>query len=373
MSRHSFASRSRLLIASLGLLLPWSAHSDLHAQSAPPSVPVQIATAQRQDVPVVLRNIGAVQAYQSVLVRARVDGTLDKVLFREGQKVKVGDKLAIIDPRLYQAALMQAQAKRSADEAQLVNAQHDLSRYNNLARNDFASRQQVDTQIATVAQYQANIAGDDAAIATARLNVEFCNIVSPIEGRTGLRLMDAGNLVHATDTQGIVGITQIHPIALTFTLPQENVPQVQAAMARGALPVQAYTSDDRTLLSIGHLLTIDNSIDQTTGTIRLKAEFANVDDKLWPGQFVNARLQLDTLRNVVTVPSIAVQHGPNGLLAYILKPDGTVATQPVEISQDDGQNVVITKGVDEGVQVVTNGQSRLQNGSHVSIVPKPAS
>jgi membrane fusion protein, multidrug efflux system len=345
------------------------------AQSTPPapSVPVQATTAARQDVPVVLRNIGAVQAYQSVLVRARVDGTLEKILFREGQEVKIGDPVALIDPRPYAAALAQAQSKRAADEAQMANAQHDLGRYANLARNDFASRQQLDTQTATVAQFQANIAGDDAAIATARLSVEFCNIVSPIDGRTGLRMVDAGNLVHATDTQGIVSITQIHPIALLFTLPQENLPQVQAAMARGSVPVLAFTQDDKTQLSAGHLLTIDNTIDQTTGTMRLKAEFANADDRLWPGQFVNVHVQVDTLKGVVTVPSITVQRGPEGLYAYLVKPDGTVGMQPVEILQDDGHTAVIAKGLDEGAQVVTNGQSRLQNGSKVAVNQKTGS
>ncbi len=333
---------------------------------AAPGIPVQVATAARKDVPVLLRNIGAVQANQTVLVRARVDGTLEKILFREGQDVKAGDALALIDPRPYQAALDQVQSKRAADLAQLANAQRDLARYANLAKSDFASRQQLDTQTSVVAQLQATVAGDEAAIATARLNVEFCHIVSPIDGRTGLRLVDAGNLVHASDATGIVSITQIHPIAVTFTLPQDSLPRIQAAMAAGTLPVQAYTADNATQLSAGNLLTTDNSIDQTTGTIRLKAEFANADDRLWPGQFINVRLQVETLRHVVTVPSISVQRGPNGLFVYVVKPDSTAAMQPVEVSQDDGKVAVIAKGVDEGAQVVANGMSRLQNGSRVA-------
>jgi multidrug efflux system membrane fusion protein len=346
-----------------------AAAAPAHAQTDTPGLPVQATPSVRRDVPVVLRNIGAVQAYQSVLVRARVDGTLDKVLFTEGQEVKAGDALAEIDPRPYAAALRQVQAKRAADAAMLANALHDLSRTSNLTRNDFASRQQLDTQQATVAEDQANISGDDAAIATARLNLEFCSIVSPINGRVGLRLIDPGNLIHATDAQGIVSITMIHPIAMIFTLPQDNLPRVQEAMARGPLKVMAYSADDRTLLSEGKLLTIDNTIDAGTGTFRLKAEFANTDNRLWPGQFVNARLAVNTLHGVIAVPSVAVQHGPDGLYVYVVKPDSTVAMQPVEVRQDDGQTAVIASGLDDGVQVVTNGQSRLQSGSRVTVTP----
>lgn len=346
------------------------ASTPLAAQTSP-GVPVQVAAAQRQDVPVLLRNIGTVQAYQSVLVRARVDGTLDRILFREGQEVKAGDRLAQIDPRPYQAALDQARARKAADQAQLANAQRDLARTSNLARSDFASRQQLDTQSASVAQFQATIAGDDAAIATAQLNLDFCNITAPIDGRVGLRLVDAGNLIHAADAQGIVSITQVQPIAVLFTLPQETLPQVQAAMARGALPTLAFSQDDRTQLSAGRLLTIDNAIDPATGTIRLKAEFANADERLWPGQFVNVRLQVETLAGAVTVPSIAVQRGPNGLFAFVVRPDGTAAMQPVEVRQDDGRTAVIAKGLEAGAHVVVNGQSRLQNGSKVAIAAPP--
>lgn len=343
------------------------------AQSPSPAIPVEAASVKRQDVPVLMSNIGAVQAYQSVLVRPRVDGTIQQFMFTEGQDVKAGDKLALIDPRPYQTALDQALAKKAADQAQLANAERDLTRYANLARSDFASRQQLDTQQAVVAQLQATIAGDEAAAAAARLNVEYSHIVSPIDGRTGLRMVDAGNLVHASDSTGIVSIAQIHPIAVVFTLPQEQLPQIQASMARGTLPVQAFTQDGRTQLSAGKLLTIDNSIDPATGTIKLKAEFANTDDKLWPGQFVNARLQVDTLKGALTVPSIAIQRGPAGLFVYVIKPDGTVAMQPAETVQDDGQTAVIARGLDEGAQVVVNGMSRLQNGSHVSVAAKAGS
>ena len=370
-----YAAAFRVVAGAVLLALAVSS-ADAQSSGAPPpvpGVPVQATLATRQDVPVVLHNIGVVQAYQSVLVRARVDGSLDKVLFREGQEVKAGDPLALIDPRPYAASLAQAQARKAADEALLANARRDLARTTNLARSDFASRQQLDTQTAMVAQDQATIAGDDAAIATARLNVEFCTIAAPIAGRVGLRQVDAGNLIHAADAQGIVNITQIHPIAVVFTLPQETLPQVQAAMARGNLPVLAYAADDRAKLAEGRLLTIDNAIDQATGTIRLKAEFANADDRLWPGQFVNARLLADTLRGAVAVPSIAVQHGPAGLFVYVVKPDSTVAMQTVELRQDDGTTAVIASGLDEGAQVVTSGQSRLQAGARVTVNPKAAS
>jgi len=353
----------------------WLAASPALAQSAAPGqapaasagVPVQAVAAKREDVPVTLRNIGSVQAFASVLVRARVDGTLDRVFFTEGQDVKAGAPLAQIDPRPYAAAFAQAQAKRAADAAQMGNAQRDLQRYTNLARSDFASRQQVDTQQAGVAQSQANIQGDEAAMATAKLNLDFASIASPIDGRTGLRLVDPGNLVHASDASGIVSVTQIHPIAVIFTLPQESLPQVQAAMARQRLPVAAFAQDDRTQLAEGTLLTIDNQIDQSTGTIKLKAVFPNADDKLWPGQFVNARLQVGTLAHALTVPSNAVQRGPNGLYVYLVGSDSAAKMQPVDVQQDDGKVAVVGKGLDDGATVVTAGQSRLQDGAKVSV------
>ena len=348
-----------LLLLALASALPAA------AQTAAAPVPVQVAAAKRQDVPVMLSNIGAVQAFYSVLVRARVDGTLDRVFFTEGQDVKAGDPIAEIDPRPYAAALAAAQAKMAADEAQLSNARADLERYANLAKRDFASHQQVDTQTALVAQFKANIAGDAAAIETARLNLEFCHITSPITGRTGLRLVDPGNLIHATDAQGIVTITQLHPIAVVFTLPQDDLPQIQAALAAGAAPVFAYAPDDRTELGRGTLMTIDNQIDQGTGTIKLKAEFPNRASRLWPGQFINARVQVGTLHDVVTVPSTALQRGPNGLYVYVVRPDSTVAMQPVTVRQDDAGIAAIGDGIAAGTEVVVNGQLRLQQGSRI--------
>jgi len=335
------------------------------------SIPVSVASVVRQDVPILLRNIGAVQAFQAVAVHTRVDGTLDKVFFNEGQDVMRGDRLALIDPRPYAAVLAQAQAKKTYDQVQLENAKRDLARYQALVRNDFASRQQLDTQTAAVGQISATLVGDDAAIAAAQLNLDFCTITSPIDGRVGLRQVDAGNFVHASDTSplGIVTITQIHPIAVVFTLPQDTLPRIQTAMARGKLVVLAYTSDDRTLLETGELLTTDNAIDQTTGTIKLKAVFANQDNRLWPNQFINVRLQLAVQKNALTAPSVAVQRSETNLYVFVLKPDSTVAIQPVEVGQDDGTTVVITGGLDDGVKVVVNGMSRLQNGSQVTVTP----
>jgi multidrug efflux system membrane fusion protein len=352
----------------LALLIPAAARSQ--QPPAPPAAgtPVRVATVKLADIPVLLRNIGAVQAFQSVLIRARVDGTLDQIFFTEGQAVKIGDKLAQIDPRPYLATLAAAQAKKAADEAQLTNAKLDLARYQNLVRSNFASRQQVDTQTMQVAQFTANLQGDEANVASAQLNLDYTTITSPIDGRTGLRQVDIGNLIHATDPTGIVSITQIKPISVVFTLPQDSLPDVRSAMKTGTLPVFAYTSDDKTLLGTGQLLTPDNAIDQATGTIRLKSTFPNADEKLWPGQFVNVRLQVGTLSRVMTIPSEAVQRGPNGLFVYLAKPDMTAAVQPIEVGQDDGVTAVVTKGLDEQAQVVVSGQSRLQNGGRIAIV-----
>jgi len=361
--------------------------SGAHAQSAdgpgegaPGATPVTVIKVARRDVPEYASGIGTVQAYRSVLVRARVDGTLETVNFREGQEVQPGDLLAEIDPRPYAATLAQAQAKRAADQAQLENARRDLARYAALGRSNFASRQQVDTQQSLVAQYAANIEGDDANIAAAALNLSFCRITSPIKGVVGLRLVDIGNLIHATDTTGIVSITQVHPIALVFTLPQDELPAVRDAMAReqakaGApqgldqsapLPVMATDSSDGKILSRGYLLTPNNSIDTTTGTISLKAEFANTDNRLWPGQFVGAKLLLSVAHDAVTLPPASVQHGPDGLYVYVVKPDNTVEKQDVKIGYQDETASLVTEGLSGGETVILSGQLRVQPGGRVS-------
>lgn len=358
------------LLAALALAFP---HPAARAQDAAPAspatpqaVPVSVARAGRQDVPIYLSGLGSVQALNSVLVRSRVDGTLIKVPVREGQTVKQGDLIAVIDPRPYQAVLDQAMAKKQQDEADLENAKRDLQRYTALARQDFASRQQLETQQAAVARFTAEIAGDVATVEAAQLNLSFCYITSPITGRVGLRQVDPGNLIHAADPGGIVTITQMQPIAATFTLPQQDLPRITAAMRGGPLAVQALNGEGGQLLARGTLLTLDNTIDPSSGTIKLKAEFPNTDMTLWPGQFITAQLHLETLANVLAVPSVAVQHGPAGLYVYSVSADSTVRRAPVKVMVDTGSIAVIASGLEDGATVVTSGQSRLQDGTHVA-------
>jgi multidrug efflux system membrane fusion protein len=331
-------------------------------------VPVTVTAAVRRDVPTLLRNIGAVQAFQSVLMRARVDGTLEKVFFEEGQEVKRGDPIAQIDPRPYQAAYDAAMARKAQDQVNLDNAIRDLQRYSTLAQQEAASRQKLDTQAAMVAALQASMRGDDAAIAAAKVNLDYTNITAPFTGRVGLRQVDPGNVIRAADASGvgIVTIAQIQPISVTFTLPQDTLPSIQAAMAQNKLPVLAYSADDKTMLSRGDLLTTDNGIDPATGTIKLKAVFANTDNKLWPGQFVNVKLQIGVLAGALTVPSTAVQRGADRLYVFVIKPDSTAAVQTVQVIQDDGKIAVISSGIDEGAKIVIAGQSRLIAGTKVT-------
>ncbi len=377
------ARRSRLKLAvavAIGLAasaaLGFGLVEQSTAQQAPPAhsvsaVPVTVTKAERQDVPVWLRGIGTVQALNTVTVRARVDGTLMQVPVSEGQNVKQGTLLAVIDPRPYQAALDQAVAKKAQDEAQLANAKRDLERYSSLAVQSFASRQQVDTQRTQVDQLTAALKGDDASIEAAQLNLSYCYITAPFDGRLGLRQVDPGNLVHASDVGGIMTITQVHPIAVVFTLPQRDLPPIVEAMAKGPVRVAAWSSDDNRELSQGTLLTPDNAIDTSTGTIRLKATFANEENRLWPGQFVEARLLLRTERQVVAVPAQAVQHAQDSLYVYAVKPDSTVQRQTV-VAEDRGPLMVITKGLDAGQSIVLDGQSRLQDGMLVAAsAPSP--
>ncbi len=361
-----------LVVGALGAIAwRWSmerpAEADLPAKQAP-TVSVDTASVTRQDVPVYLSGLGTVTALNTVTITARVDGQLQKVAFTEGQDVKAGDLLAQIDPRVYQAALDQAIAKKAQDTAQLQNAQRDLERYVALSKNDFASKQQLDTQRAQVAQLQAQIQGDQAAIENAKTQLDYTTITAPIDGRTGFRLVDQGNNVHTSDTTGIVVITQIHPITVVFTLPEENLQAVAQALAAGPVPVTALGSDSKTELAQGQIKLIDNEIDQTTGTARLKAEFPNTDNKLWPGEFVNIRVLLQTRHDALTMPSAAVQHGPDGVFTYVVKPDATVEARPLTIGIDTGRVVVVDNGLDVGEQVVTAGQYRLQPGT--SVKPK---
>ncbi|HWT98510.1 MAG TPA: efflux RND transporter periplasmic adaptor subunit [Terriglobales bacterium] len=331
----------------------------------PAAIPVETAAVGRQDVPVYLTGIGTVQSLNTVTITARVDGQIQKIGFTEGQEVKAGDLLVQIDPRTFQAALDQAIAKKAQDVAQLANAQRDLQRFTALSQKQFASQQQLDTERAQVDQLQAAIQGDQAAIDNARTQLDYTSIRAPLSGRAGFRLIDQGNNVHASDTAGIVVITQLHPISVVFTLPEEDLPAVMKAMSAGSVAATALGSDNKTVLGQGKVTIVDNQIDQATGTARFKAEFQNDDNALWPGEFVNIRVLQGTQQNVLTVPSIALQHGPDGLFAYVVKPDNTVTPQPIQVSYDTGQVAVVSAGLDPGQQVVTGGQYRLQAGTLV--------
>jgi multidrug efflux system membrane fusion protein len=344
----------------------FGAHKDQGQAPQTPPVPVTVAISKTADVPVYLRGIGAVQALNSVEVHPQVGGVLLDVPVREGQDVKKGDTLAVIDPRPYKAALDKAQAQLQQDQAQLENAKTDLSRYSSLARSDFASRQQVDTQQSSVARFQGVIAADQAAIEDAQLNLGFCVLHASMDGRVGLRRVDPGNLIQANGTgPGILSVVQIRPIAVVFTLPEGNLPQVREASSHGALAVLADSSDGRDELAHGTLLTTDNAVNAASGTIQLKAVFANEDDRLTPGQFVSARLLIRTAHGI-TVPHEAVQHGQSGLYVFTVKPDKTADRRDIQLAYDDGTTAVIGKGVEEGEQVVTSGQTRVGQGAKLN-------
>ncbi len=329
-------------------------------------VPVVAVPAKRADVPLYLDAVGTTRALNTVTVRPQVDGKLISVNFKEGDDVKKGDVLAQIDPTTYQAALDQAVAKKAQDEAQLANARNDLDRYERLAATNAINRQQADTQKALVAQYAALVQADQAAIENAQAMLGYTKIVAPIDGRTGIRQVDAGNIVHASDTSGIVVITQITPIAVLFNLPQQDLGRVNAAFAKGPLPVDALRSDTDAVIAHGALTVVDNQVDQSTGTVKLKAEFPNPELQLWPGQFLNVRLLINTLKQVVVIPTGAVQRGPKGTFVYVVKDDNTVAMQAVTVQEQDENQAVISSGVEPPQRVVTTGFARLSEGTKVT-------
>jgi multidrug efflux system membrane fusion protein len=351
----------------MGLVLGayWLLHKPAAHPADPPAVAVNVATVTRGDVPEYLEGLGTVQAFYTVTVTARVDGRIDNVAFREGQDVKKGALLAQIDPRPYQAALGVASAARDKDRAQLENARRDLERYEELAPEDLASKQTVDTQKALIAQLIAQVKGDEAAIDNARTNLDYTTVTSPIEGRTGIRLVDPGNNVHATDTTGMVVVTQIEPISIIFSLPEENFTQLSAALGRGAVTAVALSRDGKDELDQGTVALIDNQIDQTTGTIRVKATLPNRQRRLWPGEFVNVRVLTQTRRQVLTIPASALQRGPDGLFTYLVRADSTVAVAPVSASEPAGNVVVVDQGLAAGDQVVTSNFYRLQPGTRI--------
>ena len=356
-----------VLIGYLGWLYTSAAqtNADKHQTKGPAPIPVAIQTINNSDFPVYLNGLGTVQPYDTVTVRSRVDGQVIKVGFRQGQMVNEGDLLVQIDPRPYQAALEQAQAKRAQDEANLRNAQLDLQRYSTLAKQDYASRQQVDTQQAKVDQLNAQLKGDQAAIDNAQTQLSYTTIRSPLTGKTGFRLIDPGNIVHATDQTGIVTIVKLQPISVVFTAPEENIGQINRALAAGNVPVIALSSDGTKILGQGHLALVDNQVDQASGTIRMKATFKNEDNALWPGLSVATRLLVDTRKNVLVVPNDAIQHGQNGLYAFVVGKDNKVDKHDIKVGDEGATQSVVLEGLASGARVVTSGQYRLTEGAVV--------
>jgi multidrug efflux system membrane fusion protein len=331
------------------------------------TVPVLAIAARLADVPVYLDGVGTAKALNTVTVRSQVDGKLMKIAFKEGQEVEQGSVIAKIDPTLYQAQYDIAVAKKAQDEALLANAKLDLERYTRLLASNAVQKQQVDTQKATVDQLTAQTQSDQASINNVKATLDYTDVVAPITGLTGIRLVDEGNIVHASDTTGLVVITQIKPIAVLFNLPQQQLPDLNKGMAAGQLPVQAIAADGTAVIDSGKVVVINNQVDQTTGTVQLKGEFPNSKVQLWPGQFVNIRVLINTLRQGVVVPTAAVQRGPDGTFVYVVKDDNTVTVRPVTVQQQDDLQAVIATGLMAPERVVTTGFGRLADGTKVEV------
>jgi membrane fusion protein, multidrug efflux system len=330
-----------------------------------PPVPVIEGKVVQKDVPIYLEGVGTVQAFNTVTVHCRVDGEIEKIAFVEGQDVRAGDLLAQIDPAPFRAALEQVTAKKGQDEAQLANAQVDLKRYADLLSNEGVTQQQYDTQKALVNQLEATVKADQAAIESAKVLLAYTTILSPIDGRTGIRQVDQGNIVHANDNNGLVVITQLRPISVVFTLPAQSLNRVRRHASEGDLTVLALDQDSTTVLGEGKLAVIDNQIDTTTGTIKIKATFPNTDLHLWPGQFVNARLLVNVSKASAVVPASVIQRGPEGAFAFVIKDDQTVDVRPVKVAQIEQGEALIESGLRQGERVVVDGQYKLQKGSRV--------
>ena len=375
MSRRALLTTAFAVAVAAAVLFYWywsqgpdPAHA---ARTSRAAVPVSVANAARQDMPVYLTGLGTVQALFTVAIHAQVDGKLQEVFFKEGQRVQRGDVLAKIDPRLYQAALDQAKARKAQDQATLIAAMKDLARFQTLASKNYETQKNLDLQQAKVDQAKASIAADDAAIEAAQTNLDYTNVVATNDGRMGVRMVDPGNIVHASDQAAIGILTQTEPITVTFTLPAQTLEDVRDAMARGPVEVAAYDRNNVRQLGTGTLSTIDNLIDPTTATYRLKATFKNDGEKLWPGQFVNARLLVDTRKDVVVIPSVAVQRGPRGLFAWVVKTDNTAEARPIETGVTTGDRTIVTSGVKDGERVVIDGQYKLQANAPVTITAPP--
>ncbi|HEY2419653.1 MAG TPA: efflux RND transporter periplasmic adaptor subunit [Steroidobacteraceae bacterium] len=373
--RRPWRGRYRLILGAgaliaLALGVARITHEPATAAAPPPpaGVAVEVATAARATVPLYIEGLGNVQAFYTANITARVDGELQSVAFTEGQTVKKGQLLAQIDPRPNQAALDQAIATESRDRAQLESAQRALARSEKLAPENLASQATLDMQRGTVQQLQAQVKVDRAVIDNARTQLAYTSIVSPIAGRTGIRKVDPGNNVHASDSTGIVVVTQVQPISVVFTLPEDELLTVSQALAAGQVAVTALSRDDKTQLDTGALSLIDNQIDPNTATMRLKAIFPNLHNSLWPGQFVNVRVLAREQKDVLTVPSAAIQHGPDGLFTYVVKADSTVEVRPLKTGADSEGVVIVTDGLSAGERVVITNQYRLQPGSHVRLL-----
>jgi multidrug efflux system membrane fusion protein len=355
-----------LLLA--GLVWWWRAHpGGQNAVGQPPPVPVVVAQAATQDVPIYLDALGTIQAINTVAVHSQIDGMLESVNFTEGQRVKQGDVVAIIDPRPLQAVLDQATAKRAEDQAQLVGAQKDLARIQELVPRAVATQQSLDQQQAKVDQFKATVDADQAAIENAQTQLSYTTIKAPLAGIVGFRQVDAGNVIHANDQTPLTVLTQIEPAVAVFTLPQNNLGDVREAMLHGPVDVVAYDQDNAHQLAAGQLLLIDNQIDQATSTIRLKARFENSDDRLWPGEFVHVHLLVKTLQGALTIPAAAIQRGPQGLYAWVITPANTADQRAVDATSVSIDLAVVKKGLAAGEQVVVTGQSRLEAGTRVAI------
>jgi membrane fusion protein, multidrug efflux system len=338
------------------------------ARAAPtPSVPVVATAAGQRDVPIYSDALGTVLALNTVSIRAQVTGQIVSINFRQGQDVRAGEVLAKIDPAPFQASLDQAMAKKAQDQAQLIDAEKDLARFKTLVVKDAETQQNVDSQQAKVDQFKAMIAGDQGAIEAAQTQLNYTTITAPIDGVVGFRQIDIGNIIHTTDANPLTVLTQIKPCVAIFTLPQDALGPVREAMLRGSVEVLAFDQNDAEQIAQGHLLLIDNQIDQSTSTIRLKAEFPNQDERLWPGEFVHVRILLTTRKDAVTIPPVAVQRGPDGLYVWVIKPDNTVQLRPINAQTVDDKTAIVSKGLSAGERVVVDGQSRLDEGTHVNI------
>jgi multidrug efflux system membrane fusion protein len=371
--RHGVTARRRWAIVAVLIALAvgiawWSGvFRSTPAKKAPAAIQVDVETVQSGDVPVYLVGLGTIQALYTDTITARVDGQLDSVAFTEGQLVTKGELLAQIDPRPYQAALDAALANQAKDSATLDSAKHDLERYEQLAPDDLASKQTVDDARGQVGSLTAQVKSDAAVVENARTQLDYTRITSPIQGRTGIRLVDPGNIVHAADTTGIVVVTQVQPISCIFTLPEDVLPRVSAAMNAGVVAVTALSRDGKSELDQGQVALIDNQIDQSTGTIRIKARFPNARNTLWPGEFVMIRMLVQTDHNALSIPSTAVQRGPNGAFTYVVKEDSTAEVRPITIGDDQDGKTLVTSGLNVGDRVVTSNQYRVQPGSKLAV------